>query len=53
MKHILPTELVNRVLAYLATRPYNDVTVLIKDIQANAVPVSEDSVSEVVEAIPE
>lgn len=47
MKHILPTELVNRVLAYLATRPYTEVTLIIKDIQGQAVPFTEASETEV------
>ena len=47
MKHILPTELVNRVLTYLATRPYTEVTQLIKDIQSLSVPYNEECPPEI------
>lgn len=37
MKHILPTDLVNKVLTYMAARPYSEVALLIADIKAQAV----------------
>ena len=55
MKHILPTELVNRVLTYLATRPYTEVMLLIKDIQSLSVPYNEECPQEIgtpVEEVP-
>ena len=47
MKHILPTDLVNRVLTYLASRPYTEVMVLINEIQANAVAYNEECPKEI------
>ena len=41
MKHILPTDLVNKVLNFLAGRPYSEVATLISDIQKNAVAYQE------------
>ena len=32
----MPVDLVNRVLAYMATRPYSEVTDLISEIQTTA-----------------
>ena len=43
MKHILPTETINKVLNYLATRPYTDVANLIRDLQSQAVPYVDES----------
>ena len=53
MKHILPTELVNRVLTYLATRPYTEVMLLIKDIQSLSVPYNEECPQEIVTPVEE
>jgi hypothetical protein len=55
MKHILPTDIINKVLNYLAGRPYSEVAVLVKDIQSNAVQHQEASCDAVpvVEAVPE
>jgi len=52
-KHIaLSTELVNAVLQYLGTRPFQEVNQLINGIQAEAGPqVKEDA--EVMDVIPE
>ena len=36
MFHKLPTETVNKILAYLSTQPYSQVTALIREIQTNA-----------------
>jgi aromatic ring hydroxylase len=33
---VLPVDLVNRVLAYMATRPYSEVTDIISEIQTSA-----------------
>lgn len=33
---VLPVDLVNRVLAYMATRPYSEVTDIISEIQTTA-----------------
>jgi len=56
MKHILPTELVNRILNYLATRAYSDVSVLIRDIQSMSKPHEDpkpDTSAAVPPALPE
>jgi len=55
MKHILPTDIINKVLNYLAGRPYSEVAALVKDIQSNAVQHQEASCDAVpvVEAVPE
>lgn len=37
MKHILPTEIINKILNYLATKAYSEVNQLINDIQRQAV----------------
>ena len=37
MKHILPTELLNKVLVFLASKPFSEVSSLIAEIQRNAV----------------
>lgn len=37
MKHILPTDTINKMLNYLAGRPYSEVANLIAEIKANAV----------------
>lgn len=37
MKHILPTDTINKVLNFLAGRPYSEVANLIAEIKANAV----------------
>lgn len=36
MKHILPTETVNKVLAYLSSKTYSEVVNLIEEIKQNA-----------------
>ncbi len=36
MKHILPTDTINKILNYLSSRPYSEVAVLIKEIQSQA-----------------
>jgi hypothetical protein len=41
MQHILPTELLNRVIAYLATKAYSEVMGLIHEMQTKAVLVPE------------
>jgi len=38
MKHIIPTDLINRVLSYLATKAYSEVATMIRDIQSQAKP---------------
>lgn len=43
MKHILPTDTVNKVLNYLASRPYSEVAALVKEIQSNAVAYNDSS----------
>jgi hypothetical protein len=37
MKHTLPTDTINKVLNFLAGRPYSEVANLIAEIKANAV----------------
>lgn len=41
MKHIFPTELINRVLNYLSTKPYAEVNQLINELKASAVQMPE------------
>lgn len=37
MKHIIPTDLINKVLSYLSGHTYSEVAILIQDIKQQAV----------------
>lgn len=37
MKHSLPTDVVNKVLNYLASKPFSEVSLLIREIRDTAV----------------
>jgi len=45
MKHILPTDTINKVLNFLATKPYSEVSALITEIQSSAKQHSADEVA--------
>lgn len=42
MKHTLPTETLNKILGYLATKAFSEVNSLILEIQRVATPFPED-----------
>jgi len=41
MKHSLPTETINKILAYLSAKAYSEVADLIAEIRAKAEPIQE------------
>ncbi len=48
MNHSLPTETINKVLGYLATKAFSEVSELINEIRVKAVPLPIAPVAEVV-----
>jgi hypothetical protein len=50
MKHSLPTEIINELLAFLDLKPYREAAPLIHKIQQNAVQLPEESAPSVPEA---
>jgi hypothetical protein len=46
MKHILPTDTINKILNYLAGKSYSEVSLLIEEIRKSAVQCSEPKCSE-------
>jgi hypothetical protein len=48
MKHSVSTKVLQDILNYLASRPYSEVTVLIKTLQEDAKPIAEESAPEVI-----
>jgi hypothetical protein len=46
MKHILPTDTINKILSYLAGKAYSEVAVLINEIKSEAVEFKETQSTE-------
>jgi len=46
-KHTIPTEIINKILSYLASKPFTEVAALIQEVQMKAVPVEEKEKNEV------
>ncbi len=52
MKHTLPTETINKVLNYLCTKPFSEVSHLIEEVKASAVQFVETACCEKVKGEP-
>ncbi len=46
MRHSIKTELLQKVMAYLSSRPFAEVNTLISDVIADAKPIKEDKPEE-------